>query len=272
MNISHKHVLLTGAGSGIGRVLAGELARAGARLILTDLTLESLQETIRSQAIESQVITCIAANLCEVEEVKRCADEALIAAEYIDILYCNAGMMCMGQVMNMPWQDFEKTLQVNQVAPIFLTHYLLSHLKQRSSACIAYTCSASALASPPSAAYYSMSKAALFAFSESIRAEVAQYNINVLTVCPGFVHTPLVKNITYRDQASKAETTSVPWFIGCSPERVAKLSVLAIQKNKQVVTTGIDEKIKRFFKFFAYSIYSKINLILAKRLLDKAEN
>lgn len=67
MNINNKHVLLTGAGSGIGRALAGELARAGARLILTDLSLQSLQETVKTEAIESQVITCIEANLTELD-------------------------------------------------------------------------------------------------------------------------------------------------------------------------------------------------------------
>lgn len=268
MQIREKIVLLTGAGSGIGRALAGQLADAGAKLILTDLSQQQLQATVAYHGIQHKVLACIDADLSTTDEAKRLADEALALCGYIDILFCNAGIMCMGQASNMPWTDFEKTVAINQTTPIFLTHYLLPYFKQRQSGCIAFTCSASALTSPPSAAFYSMTKAAIMAFSESLRAEVARDNIHVLTVCPGFVRTPLVNNATYRDQTSQNEARSVPSMIGTTAEHVAERAVNAIEKQRYLVTTGLDEKFKRWLKFIAYPVYTQLNRLLAKRLLD----
>ncbi len=268
MTLNNKICLLTGAGSGIGRALAHELSTQGVKLILCDMHLSSLHETIAIHAIENHVLGCIEVNLLDHDAVEQTLAQAFAISTHIDILYNNAGMMAMGQANNMPWSDFQRMQTVNQNVPIELAHRLLPNMIAQGGGFIAFTASASALNSPPGAAFYGMTKAAVCAFAEALRAEVAHKNIIVTAICPGFVHTPLVKNIAYRDEKSKQQTTSVPSFMGSSPEKIARLSVSAMKKNKGTVLIGGDEKFKRWIKFLSPWLYSKLNLLMAKLLLD----
>ncbi|NRB42613.1 MAG: SDR family oxidoreductase [Pseudomonadales bacterium] len=268
MKLQNKVVLLTGAGSGIGRCLANELAAHGAQLILTDMNQEALDETIRLYGIESQILGTVISNFLDDNGVEKLVEEALLLSPTIDVLYNNAGMMAMGQVRNMQWSDYERMQKVNQNAPIKLTYLLLPQLIDNGGGYIAFTCSASALTTPPGAAFYGMTKAAVNAFAEGLRAEVHNKNISVTSICPGFVHTPLAQNIDYRDKKSEEQTKAVPAFIGSSPERVARLSVNAMLGKKAIVVIGWDEKVKRFIKNSCSYLYGKINLIMAKFLLD----
>ena len=266
--LKDKVCLLTGAGSGIGRCLANELAEHGVKLILCDMNMSALNETIEIYALENQVLGCIEVNLLEADAAEKTLNQALAISTRIDILYNNAGMMAMGQVSNMPWSDFQRMQTVNQNIPLELAHKLLPRMQEQGGGYISFTASASALISPPGAAFYAMTKAAICAFSEAFRAEVANKNIIVTAICPGFVHTPLVNNINYRDEKSKQQTMTVPKFIGSSPEKIARLSVLAMKKNKGTVLIGADERLKRVIKFLSPWLYGKLNLLMAKILLD----
>lgn len=268
MKVTNKIVLLTGSGSGIGRCLAGELASRGAKLILTDISQESIDETINIYSIQDKVITSFTSNLLDNNAPDDIFTKATETAN-IDILINNAGMMAMGQVKNMQWRDFERMQTVNQNAAIKLSWLFLKPMIERKNGAIAFTCSASAICSPPGAAFYSMTKAAVNAYSESLRAEVSQHNISVTSVCPGFVHTPLAKNIDYRDSKSKETTQSVPKIVGSSPERIARLFVNAIEQKKGTVLIGWDEKVKYFIKCLMRPAFELLNRLMGKLLLDK---
>ena len=268
MKLDNKIALLTGAGSGIGRCLANELVKQGAKVILADMNQAALDETIKLYGIEEQVLGSVISNFLDDNGVENLLEQALKLSARIDILYNNAGMMAMGQVRNMQWSDYERMQKVNQNAPIKLSYLLLPKMIENGGGYIAFTCSASALTTPPGAAFYGMTKAAVNAFAEGLRAEVYHKNITVTAICPGFVHTPLAQNIDYRDKKSEEQTTSVPAFIGSSPERIARLSVKAMIAGKGTVLIGWDEKIKSFFKHSCYYLYGKINLLMAKHLLD----
>ncbi|MEM7134952.1 MAG: SDR family oxidoreductase [Myxococcota bacterium] len=268
MKLQDKVVLLTGAGSGIGRHLAGEFARQGARLILTDVDESKLQETIRTQEIEASVLGTVAANFLEDGEPERVVEEALALSPRIDVLYNNAGMMVLGQIRNQEWSDFERQQRVNLTAPVRMTHLLLPTMIAQGGGYIGFTCSASALATPPGAGSYGITKAGIAAFSEALRAEVRRHDISVTTVCPGFVHTPLAQSATYRDAKTANQTKNVPRFVGSSPERVARISVRALVKKKGVVVINFDEKLKVFIKYTSEWLYTKLNVLLARLLLD----
>lgn len=269
MDLNQKIVLLTGAGSGIGRCLANELAQQGAQLILADLNQTSLEETVALYAIEKQVLGFIIGNFLEEGTTERVVEEALQLSPRIDVLYNNAGMMVLGQVQNLLWDDIQRLQKVNLEAPIQLSHLLLPHMIKNGGGHIAFTCSASALTTPPGAAAYGMTKAGIAAFAEAMQAEVARHQITVSTICPGFVHTPLAHNADYRDEKCAEQTTGVPRFVGSTPEKVARISVQAIIKDKGLVKIGFDEKVKYFFKTHSQWCFRKINLLMAALLLDK---
>ncbi len=266
--LAGKTALLTGAGSGIGRCLANELAQQGAQLILTDIDQAALDETINLYQLQQQVLGTIISNFLVAGDIERTVEEARALSARIDILYNNAGMMVLGQVRNLHWEDVERLRTVNLDAPLKLTHLLLPQMIEHGGGHIAFTCSASAVATPPGAAAYGLTKAGVQAFSEALRAEVKRHNISVTTVCPGFVHTPLAEKSEYRDQRCREQTTSVPKFVGSSPEKVARLSVRAMLKRKGLVVIGLDEKFKRATKQWWPWLYERINLLMAKHLID----
>lgn len=268
MHIKNSVVLLTGAGSGIGQALTGELAKQGAKLIITDINEQALQQTIKKFDCQASVLGYFVSDLLEQQAPNNILENALALSPRIDIVINNAGMMAMGQVSNMHWQDYQRMQQVNQTAAIKLSYLILPHFLKQGHGAIAFTCSASALCSPPGAAFYSMTKAAVCAFAESLRAELHNKNISVSAICPGFVRTPLAQNIHYRDEKAKQQTQNVPFFIGSSPERIARLTIKAIINKKGTVLIGWDEKIKHFFKKTCPPVYEKINQFMAKQLLD----
>ncbi|MEM9727318.1 MAG: SDR family oxidoreductase [Myxococcota bacterium] len=268
MKLEGKTALITGAGSGIGRYLVGELARHGAQLILTDIDEERLRETIETQGVEASVLGTIVANFLEDGEAERVVTRALELSPRIDVLYNNAGMMVLGQIRNQRWEDFERQQRVNLHAPVKMTHLLLPTMIAQGGGYIGFTCSASALATPPGAGSYGITKAGIAAFSEALRAEVHRHGISVTTVCPGFVHTPLAQSATYRDEKTAEQTKNVPQFFGSSPARVARISARALIARKAVVVINIDEKLKVLVKNTSQWLYTKLNLLLARILLD----
>ncbi|MGB5808912.1 MAG: SDR family oxidoreductase [Polyangiales bacterium] len=268
MKLRNKVALLTGAGSGIGRHLAGELARHGARLILTDIDDARLRETIVQQGIEESVLGTIVADFLEPAAPERVIARALEISPRIDVLYNNAGMMVLGQIRNQRWEDFDRQQRVNLFAPVKMTHLLLPTMIAQGGGYIAFTCSASALTTPPGAGSYGLTKAGVAAFSEALRAEVARHRISVTTVCPGFVHTPLAHTATYRDEKTANQTKNVPRFIGSSPQKVARISTRALIKRRGVIVINVDERMKWTIKKLSQWLYTKLNIFLGTLLLD----
>ncbi len=268
-SLQDKVVLLTGAGSGIGRCLANELAQQGAKLILMDMNEKGLQETVAIYSLQENLLGTIIDNLVQEEAPERVMQQARAFSSRIDILYSNAGMMTMGQAKDFLWEDVAQMQAVNLNAPLKLSLLAIPQMIEQGGGQIIYTCSTAALVTAPGTAAYGMSKAGLLAFSEALRAELYRHNISVTTVCPGFVHTPLVVNTQYKDDRCREKTMSMPSFIGSSPERVARISVAALLKRKGLVVINWDEKLKLWIKIFCSSLYDRLNYAIAKMLLDK---
>lgn len=267
--LSNKTVLLTGAASGIGRCLAKELADAGAKLILVDRDEQGLRDTIELYQLQNSVIGTLVQDLLEDNAAELILDRAFGLAECIDVLYNNAGMMAMGPVKTLHWDDFTRMQTVNLNVPMQLTHLLLPKMIKQGGGYIAFTSSASAITTPPGAAGYGMTKAGITAFAEALRAEVHRYNINVTTICPGFVHTSLAANTEYRDEKCRERTTSVPLFVGSTPEKVARISVKAMLNGRGLVVIGGEEKFKSFVKRLSDRLFSLLNRGMGHILLEK---
>jgi short-subunit dehydrogenase len=270
-DLKNKVVLLTGAGSGIGRCLANEFALHGAKLILTDINKSALQETVKLYQLEADTLGLIEANFLVETDIERTVQEALVLSKRIDVFYANAGFMILGQFTNLLWEDFEKLRKINLDAPIKLCQKIVPHMITQGGGYIGFTASASAMSTPPGATAYGMTKAGLCAYAEALGAELHRHNISVTSICPGFVKTPLANNATYRDKRTQERTTKVPAFIGSSPEKVARLSVKALLNKKIFLIIGFDEKVKYFLKNNCAPLYKAMTRGMAKLLLDDKE-
>jgi short-subunit dehydrogenase len=232
-NLRDKRALITGAGSGIGRAIALELARHGSHLWLLDineLTLESVTIEARSYGVDVMTRRC---DLRRGDEILSAFDEVLKTWSGIDILVNNAGIMCYGATENISDQQWTELLAVNLTAPITLTRLFLPSLLKRPEAHIVNVCSIYGLVPYRRLAAYQTTKFALVGFSQSLRLEYGRRGLGITALCPGLVQTDLIAAAERGGRVMGR--LNFPTHLAVPPEQIALRAVRAIQKNEGLV-------------------------------------
>lgn len=178
-----KKVLITGAGSGIGRALAIEAAQKGYELILVGRTSSTLEET-RVQC-GAQNATCVVADVITADGRALIVDAV---GESLDILINNAGVLSVGHLADMADTDLERMTTTNLVAPMALTRDLLPALRT-SKGRIVNIGSVFGDIAYPFFASYSATKFGLRGFSDAMRRELSGVDIGVTYIAPRATHT-----------------------------------------------------------------------------------
>lgn len=244
-NFTDKIVVITGAGSGMGRTLALQLAQRGALVLLSDINVIGLAET--EQLIQQQHGRCKSykVDVGVKQEIEMFAKAVLDEFQYIDVLINNAGM-AIGKATfdEIPMGDFERLINVNLWGVIHHTKLFLPVLLTRPEAAIVNTSSVFGLFPVPSQVPYCVSKYAVRGFTETLRMELNGTNIAVTCVHPGGIKTNIVNNgIHYKDgDKIKEEFDKVAIT---SAEKAAKIIVRAIEKKAKRVMVGPDAKLIR---------------------------
>jgi NAD(P)-dependent dehydrogenase (short-subunit alcohol dehydrogenase family) len=233
-----KAVLLTGAGSGIGRACALELARRGARLGLVDINAASLDETasqVRALGVEVFPFT---ADLSREEAVERVAKEVEAAFGPLDVLFSNAGVAVVKPAVLTSEMDWDWILGVNVRAPIRLVRALVPSMVARGRGQIVLTASLAGLVGAPGMVAYSTTKFALVGFAESLRLELADAGVRVTAVCPGYVRTNLHKATRYANDGFERFLDSAPPWYGVSAARAAQIIVDGVARGRPQIVFG----------------------------------
>lgn len=196
MKLDGKMVLLTGAGRGIGQATAVELARAGAHILGIDLRADSMEETAAKTAVLGVRFEAFA---CDVSD--RTATAALletIAEKFggIDVLINNAGVLPCGPFEERDFGDWQKTIEINLLGLMALTHAALPLMLQRNEGHIVNLASVAGKFGSEGLAAYAASKHGVVGFSSALRAELADRNIGVSWICPSFVNTGMIAGVT----------------------------------------------------------------------------
>jgi short-subunit dehydrogenase len=186
-----RHVVITGASSGIGAALAREAARRGAKLTLVARRHELLHEVAAGCRHDGDGCQVIVRDLVE-PPPEDWLDGAEAALGPVDVLVNNAGMENTGPTVASDIAVGERVLRLNLVTPLVIIRRMLPKLARRGGA-IVNVASVAALAPTPQQTWYGASKAGLAAFSESLRGELRGTGVDVLTVYPGPVTTPMAE-------------------------------------------------------------------------------
>lgn len=182
-------ILITGGGSGIGAGIARELAKAGHRILVTDVAIESAEGI--AQAIRA---AGGAADAFALDVTSDASVAALMAALpcNVEVLVNNAGLQFVARLEEFPMEKWTLLVEVMLTGVARLTRALLPGMRERNYGRIINTGSVHSLVASPFKSAYVAAKHGLLGFSKVMALETADRDITINTICPAYVRTPLV--------------------------------------------------------------------------------
>ena len=225
-----KHVLITGASSGIGRATALKLAAAGAVPLLIARNVDKLEE-VRAEIVASGGTAYVyAADLADMESVDRLVERVLADHRNVDMLVNNAGRSIRRSIALSydRFHDFERTMQLNYFGAVKLIIGLLPHMRERGSGHIVNISSIGVQTNPPRFSAYVASKAALDAFTRVVASEVIGDGVTFTTIHMPLVRTPMI-----------APTKMYDAFPAITPEEAGEMIVEALRARPKHMGTRL---------------------------------
>jgi len=222
---SDKVVLITGASSGIGRGLALELARRGAKLGLVARRKEVLDELITEIRANSNTgnssVLAISGDVQDAESMRGATEQLTSRFGKIDVLIANAGIGGNDDPARLDAAKFANVINTNVIGVSNSVAAVVPDMVKRSSGQLVVISSLAAYRGLPKSAAYCASKAAVSAMFESLRLDLKPLGIDVTIIHPGFIKTPL----------TAGRQAKLPWFLELEP--AVKKMVSAIEKRKK---------------------------------------
>jgi short-subunit dehydrogenase len=218
-----KRVLITGAATGIGRLMSEAMAARGAEVFVTDVDAARAEDVAMKLRAEGKRASAHALDVTRIDQIQALEREI----GRIDALVNNAGVVFGGTFREVPLDRHLMTMRVNIDGLIALTHTFLPHLLRSSDGHIVNIASASGYIGLPYGATYAASKWAVIGFSESLRLELRAQrvtNLAVTTVCPGYIGTGMFAG------------ASAPFIMPLlAPERICAKIVEGVERNAAFV-------------------------------------
>ena len=268
-----KVVVITGAGSGIGRALAVNLAGQGAKLAISDMDTVGLAETARQVAALGAEVKSDHLDVTEREAVLAYADAVHAHFGKINQVYNNAGIAYHGEFEKSEFKDIERIMDVDFWGVVNGTKAFLPHLIASGDGHLVNISSLFGLLSMPGQTAYNSAKFAVRGFTESLRQEmlIAKHPVKVTCVHPGGIKTAIARNAT----AGPGEDldTFAQFFdkklARTSPEDAAATIVKGVRKSKARVLIGADAKFLDAWVRMVGPSYQRVVAAVAARVLPK---
>lgn len=247
MMLKDKVAIITGASRGIGKAIAKVLAREGAIVILIARS-DKVYDTAKEINALGHKAFAFKADVADFDQIDETVKKVLNKFGKIDILVNNAGIYPSMPLIDMTEEFWDKILAINLKGVFNCTKAVLpSMIKQRRGKIVNISSVTGPMVSIPGMTAYSASKGGVSGFTRALALEVAQYNINVNAVCPGYIDTPGVREKMRKSGLSPSEieerirrlSQSVPLRRLGKPEEVAEL-VLFLVSDKSDYITGVE--------------------------------
>jgi 3-hydroxybutyrate dehydrogenase len=226
-----KIVLITGSTSGIGLEIAKHFAKLKAKIIINGLEKEDIVQkvVIELKALGASDILYHSANLANPTEIAQMFEAVDKKFGKLDVLVNNAGIQFVSPIESFPDDKWEAIIRINMISSFYTIKYAVPMMKKNGWGRIINMGSAHSLIASPFKSAYVAAKHGLLGMTKSIALELAEHNITVNAICPGYVKTPLVVN-QIADTAKARNMTE---------EAVIRDVILASQATKKFVE--IDE-------------------------------
>jgi NAD(P)-dependent dehydrogenase (short-subunit alcohol dehydrogenase family) len=236
--------VVTGAGSGIGRALAQQLAAAGSALAIADIDETGLQETAQSLGNKSALVTTHHLDVANEKSMKSIADEVFERHGRVTLLINNAGVSLHGDFDEVSLDDFRWLMDINFWGTVYGVKHFLPILKREQRAHIVNLSSVFGLIAPAGQVPYAASKFAVRGFTEALRHELQDSSIAVSCVHPGGIRTPIARHsrLGAGTSAAKRDANIARFerFARTPPEKAAACILRGVERRSPRILIGAD--------------------------------
>jgi NAD(P)-dependent dehydrogenase (short-subunit alcohol dehydrogenase family) len=228
-----KVVVVTGAGSGIGRSSARLFGRLGAKVHVTDID----EEAAKAVAQEIGNATAHHVDSTDPQALEQLASKVYDEDGRVDVLHNNAGIGHAADIEQTTVEDWQRVIGVNLLGVAYgIQAFVPRMLAAGRPASIVNTASMAGLVAAPKMAPYSASKFGVVGMSEALDAELRPRGIHVGAVCPGIIDTNITRTAIMRGDPAQRRQKAIDFYSkrGASPDRVAEAVVDAVRKRKVI--------------------------------------
>jgi len=240
MRLADKTVLITGAGSGMGRLAAQVFAREGARIVAVDLDEALLRETAASVEAEGGRIAAVVGNVAAAADVERAVAEGVRAFGGLNVLYNNAGIFPDedGSIVDMDESVYQRVLDVNLKGVALCCKYGIPRLIEAGGGSVINVASFVALVGctvPQDA--YTASKGAVISLTRSLAVQYGRQGVRANAICPGPILTPMLESLFPNEEERLKRLNRIPLGRFGRPEDVVN-AALYLASDESSWTTG----------------------------------
>lgn len=252
MKINGKTILVTGAGSGIGRELTLRLLEMGAKVVAVDLNEDSLKETASLSPVKEERLFTKVLNITDKEAVLKLPEELKTEFDEVDGIINNAGIIQpFVNVEDLDIEKIEQVMNVNFYGTLYFIKAFLPSLKSRREAHIVNISSMGGFLPVPGQSIYGASKAAVKLLTEGLSSELKETNVKVTVVFPGAIETNISTNSglevpteSTKNDAKKSDFKPLP------ASEAAKIIIEGMENDEYRVLVGKDATfLDRFSRF-----------------------
>jgi NAD(P)-dependent dehydrogenase (short-subunit alcohol dehydrogenase family) len=266
-----KIILLTGAGSGIGRALAGRLAREQGVVVVTDRDGESARVVAENIAQAGGKAESATLDVVDADAVQRQVDETVRKHGRLDYIFNNAGIGILAEAKDHTLEDWNRTLDVNLRGVIHGVHAAYPVMRRQGFGHIINTASLAGLIPGPNEIAYTASKYAVVGLTTVLRVEAEAYGVKASVVCPGFVDTPILFEHAvnkYADKMGFSSRDDAKRELGVkamNADDAAAVICKGVAKNRPVIVVTFHAKVL----YHIHRLFPSSSLHLTKFGLEK---
>ncbi|MBT87091.1 MAG: short-chain dehydrogenase [Gammaproteobacteria bacterium] len=233
-NLKNKSFLITGSSKGIGKAIAFEAAKEGAKVIISSRKINICNKTANeiNEHVGTEVAFPIAANIGDESQLKDLVSETNKTLGKIDVLVCNAATNpFMGSMEDIPSEVFDKIMHNNVKSNHILTNLVLPQMKERNDGVIIIVSSVGGLKGSSILGAYNMSKAADIMMVKNLASEYGQFNIRSNAIAPGLIKTDFAKSLWENPEILKRVTSTVPMRRIGKPNEIAGIALMLASES-----------------------------------------
>ena len=260
-----KRVIITGAGSGLGRALALEFAKMQWNIVIAEINDSRAKETadqVKDLGARAIVVHCDVTKPADLDTTVETAKKELGG---VDIIVNNAGVSAGGYMEKISLEDWDWILNINLKSVIYGCRAVIPLFKKQQSGYIINVASYAGLVCLPEMCSYNMTKAGVIAISETLRTELSPLGIGVSVVCPSFIKTNLMDQFRSPDLRQRKLAEGFFSKSILSVEAVARNIIKSVSRNKMHIIPQIDGKFLWWSKRHTPWLYFKCSAFIYKK-------